>query len=285
MTRLIDKDICNIPAGLARYDAELKKATGKSMLGIAAHAWGGDEADVSSRLKALKIHVIPVTAGQGIITNFSRTVAAILNFLGCDGRVAQECDASGLAEAYEQGADAVMLADDLRFVGIDLKTRKVADNSLATGRVFAAALDLMAGGIDDHPVLVMGCGPVGGAGAKALAVAGARVFLYDINKAMAVDLKDRLVKADDRLKISILDSLAPVFSDYSYVLEATPVPESIPDEWVTNHLRVAAPGVPLGVSKTGAEMLSDGLVHDKLELGVAAMAVNLVIDDMSAINK
>lgn len=47
------------------------------------------------------------------------------------------------------------LADDNRFVAISLITRKVLDNSQATGRFFAAALDLMAGGIMNREVLKM----------------------------------------------------------------------------------------------------------------------------------
>ncbi len=279
MTRLTNNDICDISTGLARYDEQLKKATGKSMSGIAAHAWGEEESDIVSRLRRLSVHVIPVTAGQGIITDFSRTVAAILNFLGCHARVAEDCDASGLASAYEQGVDAVMLADDFRFVGINLKTRVVADNTPATGRVFAAALDLMAGGLHGKPVLVMGCGPVGAAGAGALLEAGATPVLYDTNPLAAERVKQALIKASGKSDIVVLDSLAERFPDCHYVLEATPAEDSIPEAWVRDRLRVAAPGVPLGVSETGSQMLGPHLVHDKLELGVAAMAAGLVLDN------
>lgn len=280
MTRLTTNDICDISPGLARYDAALKKATGKSMLGIAVHSWGEDEACIFEKLKKLKVDVIPVTAGRGVITDFSSTVAAILSFLGCDARVSEEFDASGLAAAYELETDAVMLADDLRFVGINLHTRRVVDNSFVTGRVFAAALDLMAGGLYEKPVLVMGCGPVGTAGAGALVEAGAMPVLYDTDTTVAQNLRQTLIKQSGRENIFVLDTLAKGFSDYSYVLEATPSAESIPDELISDRLRVAAPGVPLGVSQKGAGMLGAGLVHDKLELGVAAMAAGLVIDDI-----
>ncbi len=280
MTRLTTNDICDISPGLAGYDAAVKKATGKSMLGIAAHSWGEDEACIAKKLKRLRVDVIPVTAGQGVITDFTNTVAAILGFLGCDARVSEESDASGLAAAYELETDAVMLADDFRFVGINLNTRRVVDNSLVTGRVFAAALDLMAGGLCEKPVLVMGCGPVGAAGAWALAEAGAIPVLYDTDTTAARKLRQRLINKSGLTNIVVLDTLARRFSDYSYILEATPSAESIPDELISDRPRLAAPGVPLGVSQKGARMLGSGLVHDKLELGVAAMAAGLVIDDI-----
>jgi 3-methylornithyl-N6-L-lysine dehydrogenase len=102
-----------------------------------------------------------VTAGQGVITDFSETVCAVLKFLGFKAWVTDQPDTRGLASAFEKKADAVMMADDYKFVGINLHTREVVNNSEATSRVFVAALDLMAGGIKDHTVLVMGCGPVG----------------------------------------------------------------------------------------------------------------------------
>ena len=39
MTRLTTSDICQIPGRLAEYNQELKETTGRSLLGIAAHAW------------------------------------------------------------------------------------------------------------------------------------------------------------------------------------------------------------------------------------------------------
>ena len=101
-----------------------------------------EEAKVINRFKTLTIDVIPVTAGLGVITDFSATVAAILNSLGCDARVTVESDISGLASAFARGTDAVMLADDHRFVAIKLRTRKVVDNLDATGRDHTTAFSL-----------------------------------------------------------------------------------------------------------------------------------------------
>ncbi len=101
------------------------------------------------------INVVPVTAGLVIISNFSTTVCVILQFLGFKAEITRETDAAGVALAFENGADAIMMADDLRFTGLNLKTQSVIDNSLATGRVFSAALDLMAGGLRAQEALVI----------------------------------------------------------------------------------------------------------------------------------
>ena len=274
MTRLKNSDICEISTGMAPYEKRLKAATGRTLLGIACHACDVDEADIRKIINGFSIHVIPVTAGQGIITDFSMTVAAILSFLGFDVQVTEQTDASGLASAYEAGADAIMLADDLRFVGINLKTRRVTDNSEVTGRVFAAALDLMAGGIKDKPALVMGCGPVGESSARSLLGRGAEIGLYDINARAAETLKTKLIKGEPKARIEVVDKL---LSDWPLILEATPSAGTISDNLITEELKIAAPGVPLGISETGCSLLTDRLVHDTLELGVAAMAVGLLV--------
>ncbi len=279
MTRLKTSDICQIDYRLAEYNQQLKKTTGRSLLGIAAHAWQVDETKITDRFKTLSIDVIPVTAGLGVISGFSETVAAILNYLGCDARVTAESDISGLASAFIRGADAVMLADDHRFVAINLQTRRIIDNSEATGRVFAAALDLMAGEILNHEVLVMGCGPVGEAAAKKIVELGGRLALYDISHNNSMSLKTRLTDYLKNSRVQVEQDLAAALARIVFVVEATPVCNTIADELISDQMMVAAPGVPLGISPTGCRLLKNRLVHDKLELGVAAMAVYLLLGD------
>ena len=278
MTRLKTCDISEISSCLAEYDRQLQSVTGRSLLGIAAHAWDVYEAELNHQIKTFSIHVIPVTAGQGIITDFSETVCAVLKFLGFEARITDQPDTCGLASAFEKKADAVMMADDYRFVGINLHTREVVDNSEATSRVFVAALDLMAGGIKNHPVLVMGCGPVGEAGAKSLLRLGATVALHDIDLKAAILLKEKLAHDLKDSRIQVIEDLGSQFSGCPYILEATPSENTIPYELISDHMLVAAPGVPLGISKNGCNMLENRLVHDKLELGVAAMAIKLVLN-------
>ncbi|WP_299982500.1 3-methylornithyl-N6-L-lysine dehydrogenase PylD [Desulfobacula sp.] len=277
MTRLKTSDISNISSRLVTCNQELLAKTGRTFLGIACHAYGKDEIQIRHRVESFCIHVVPVTAGQGIISDFCETVAAILRFLGFNALVSDLPDTSGVALAFENKADAIMMADDHRFVGLNLNIRSVADNSEATGRVFAAALDLMAKGIENCEVLVLGCGPVGEAAAQTLLSSGARVVLCDIHLPAARLLKERLSVYPGGNKIVIEEDLNMAVSNYGYVLEATPAANTIPDELISDHMVIAAPGVPLGISKKGCQILKDRLIHDKLELGVAGMAISLLL--------
>lgn len=280
MTRLQPDDICHITPNLADYSRELEKKTGRSLLGIACHACNLDEGQCKARLQDKQICVVPVTAGLGIISRFSDTVAAILTFLGCGAKVADQTDISGVAQAFASGYDALMMADDHRFVAIDLHTRQVIDNADATGRGFAAALDLMAGGIRGRDVLVLGCGPVGAAGAGLLASLGARVALLDKDRHAAVQVKETVSDRYRTADIKIEDHIETALSYHRFILEATPAQDTITGTLVSPDMRVAAPGVPLGVSAEAAAILGPHLVHDTLEIGVAVMAVSLVCESV-----
>jgi 3-methylornithyl-N6-L-lysine dehydrogenase len=277
LTRLKSSDISNIASQLETYSQELLDRTGRSLMGIACHAYGKDEIHIKQQIKNFSIHVVPITAGQGIITNFSTTVSAILQFLGFNALVSDLSDIAGVAQAFEDNANAIMMADDHNFVGFNLNAQSVTDNSKATGRVFAAALDLMAKGIKNHEVLVQGCGPVGEAAARTLLSFGARVTLFDIHISAAQSLKKNLLKYPGGKDIVIENNLNTALLNHQYILEATPSTETIPDKLISDHMFVAAPGVPLGISHNGCKILKNRLIHDKLELGVAAMAISLIL--------
>ncbi|MCK5682555.1 3-methylornithyl-N6-L-lysine dehydrogenase PylD [bacterium] len=275
MTRLKNSDICDISFNLCRYNRELISKTGQSLLGIACHACGVEELKIKQKLDSFCVHVVPVTTGLGVISNFSETVCAILKFLGFIALVSDKPDASGITSAFENKADAIMMADDKRFVGINLNTKSVVDNSEMTGQVFASAMDLMADGINQKDVLVIGCGSVGEAAARKLLSFNAKLSLIDINYNTAQLLAKKLSRAEQKDKIIVLKQEDNILS-YKYILEATPSENTITDSLLSELTVVASPGVPLGVSAKGCKILNDHLIHDKLELGVAAMAVALL---------
>lgn len=284
MTRLKNSDICRITSGLEKYNRELQIKTGRGLLGIACHAYGNDEIEIQAKIASFTIQVVPITAGEGIISDFSETVAAILRFLGFNALVSEQPDAAGVALAFESKAHAIMMADDHRFVGINLENRLVADNSRETGRVFAAALDLMAQGakghLKGHRVLVMGCGPVGESAARTLLSFGARVALCDIDIPRARLLKQKILECygeSNAFENKIFVEEHMDFSAYQFVLEATPCAETISDKKIGDNMVIAAPGVPSGVSKLGRQGIKERFLHDKLELGVAAMAISLLL--------
>ena len=273
LTRLKSDDIESISARLKDYNHDLQLNTGKGLLGIACHCCKVDEATLKGRATGYSIHVVPVTAGQGIIGDFSETVCSILQFLGFTAEVTAKNDITGLSEAFEKDADAIFVADDHRFVALDLHTRIVVDNSRATGSVYSAALDLMTGGVQNKDVLVLGCGPVGEAATRSLLALGARVGLHDCSTTAALSL---IKNIKERATLVIEENLSKALSKYRYIVDATPAGELIPDDLIADDTFISAPGVPLGVSDKGRLLLKNRLIHDKLELGVAAMAVSLL---------
>ena len=262
-----------ISSRLAKYDQELQLQTGRTLLGIACHCYGVSETKIKSRANSFSCDVIPVTAGQGVIGDFSATVCAILQFLGFPARVSRQSDTTGIALAFEKKASAIFMADDHRFVGINLRTRLVADNSEATGGVYSAALDLIAGGLKGRDVLVLGCGSVGAAAVRSLLSFGAKVALHDQFYPAAASLHKKIV---GKQEIVIEKELNRGIGSYRYIVDATPADRIIPDNQITEDIFLAAPGVPLGISDKGSKILNNRLIHDKLELGFAAMAVSLL---------
>ena len=72
MTRLTSSDIDAIPCGLAVYDRSLKAATGRALLGIGAAAAGWEDEDAIGRLAStIRMAVVPIRSGQGIIQGFT----------------------------------------------------------------------------------------------------------------------------------------------------------------------------------------------------------------------
>lgn len=272
LTRLISDDIELIANRLNEYDQELQTKTGKGLLGISCHAYKQDEKKLLASAQSSKAMVVPITAGQGIIGNFSDTVSAILNFIGISSEVASKSDSSGVALAFEQKADLLFMADDDRFVGLNLLNCAIADNSQATGKVFAAALDLMAKGVDGKNVLILGCGPVGTAATEHLISCGANLGIYDLSMSAAKKLARQLGDAEILVEKDLLKAL----KKYSYLLDATPSPSAIPESAQKDTMFLAAPGVPLGMSFDAAEQMAPRLIHDKLELGVTSMAISLL---------
>ena len=101
----------------------------------------------------------------------------------------------------------MLLADDHRFIAYNTSTARIVDNAAATGSIFAAALEQMAGGLKGKEVLVIGCGRVGESAALVLSRAGAEVVLYDIVPHRSAALKCRLQSASDlHVKMCIRDS-------------------------------------------------------------------------------
>ncbi|HML25780.1 MAG TPA: 3-methylornithyl-N6-L-lysine dehydrogenase PylD, partial [Methanomethylovorans sp.] len=58
-----------------------------------------------------KVGIIPITAGNGIISNFASSLLFIAQRLGLEGFITQHTDVTGYYEAIRDGADVLLMAD------------------------------------------------------------------------------------------------------------------------------------------------------------------------------
>lgn len=246
--------------------------TGCSLREIAAHAVGREVND--NRDEQLKVVVIPMTCGQGIIQGFSESVAGIISYLGFNVLIAKNHDAGGVAEAVLSGAEILMMADDNRFVAINIKTGKVSDNGDATGKGYVAALERMCKGIEGKNVLLIGTGPVGKGAAIALSRFGAVVSVYDIDMLSSQRLVGELKEQGFTVNIETDFNLA--LERHDILVDACPAKDIIMLEHISENMLIAAPGIPLGVHASGIEQLSKRMIHDPLQIGVATMIFDVL---------
>lgn len=261
MTRLAKEDIQGMEKNSRELDEWMKSATGASLLEIGAYAMGK-----SLPIPKMKVAVVPVTSGLGIITGFSEKVRDILTALGMAAFVTGKTDVAGVQEAFIRNAEVVFMADDETFSAFHLLNGVYSDNSVATGRGFAAALYLATGRKSDIEVLVLGAGPVGQAAMDFFQEQGIAMILAEPESA-----KRRLCQ-QKYPELKIADDWTN--GVYDYVLEATPRLDLVTHQQVRQRTIISAPGVPRGVTSAAAKKAKI-VIHNLLELGVATMLVGV----------
>ena len=273
MTRLTTDDIQGIRAQLVEYDRQLVSVTGRTLRGIGAWASGlEDEGHLQRRAPGIKTAVVPIRSGLGVISGFAETVCGILLHLGFDATIAGSSDVAGFAGSLDMGAQLILAADDDRFVAFCPRQGKTVDNSRATARGYVAGLDLMAGGLDGKRLLVLGCGPVGRWAVEALLMRKARVCVVDRVAEKAGDLS-LWARSKFQADVQVGPDLEQALSTHDLVVDATNAADVIHARHVTADTRVAAPGMPCGVTRHAREKLAGRILHDPLQIGVAAMAL------------
>ena len=248
MTRLIKEDVEEIRKELEIYDSELNEKAGLSLRQVACAAAGVTEKDIIQKASNNKAAVIPVTVGEGIIPSFATA----------------ETDVAGVAEAIVNGANILFMADDFKFIALNIQTGTIVDNGAATGKGFAAALDGLARGLEGKEVLVLGAGPVGIGAVAFLKMLGVKPAVFDIDETKVEKLKD-----DTSIKLE--SDLNGALATYHYIVDATPQGGFIELDDMHPNTKMACPGMPLGLSPTAYPSLKDGLIHDPLQIGVAVM--------------
>jgi len=298
MTRLTREDLLPLCPGLEEFEEQLRVKTGVSLRRLACQACGLEEALFSALTAPVRIAVVPVDWGLGIIEGFSEAVAAICRYLGLEAFVTRQANVAGLAEALERRADVLMTADDDRFVALELRGRRAVDNAEATGIGFAEALALMAGGLEGQRVLVIGCGPVGRAAALRLLALGASVCLCDRDSgrlsaaarearraasgaapcgdygdtAPCGDYGDTAPCGDTADRVAEAADLETALAGHHLILDASPAADIIAARHVGPGTIVSAPGVPHGLSAGALAAIGNRFLHDPLRIGVAVMA-------------
>ena len=268
MTRLCTDDIEHIRRELKAYDQQLLDKTGRTLKAIALHALGPADSEFEEIIKSNKVCVIPLTCGLGVIDGFCEAVCGIVSHLGFDSFVSQNSDAAGIAEAFEKNSDIFLLADDNRFVAINVHTKYVSDNSEMTAKGFVAALDLMAGGIKGKNVLVLGCGEVGCNTARILVNMGVSVTVCDVDTQIALTLQKNIID------VQIDDNWRLTPEKYQCIIDATPAVGLIDPLLITPETYVAIPGVPCGLNPEAKTKLANRYLHDPLQIGVATMVID-----------
>jgi len=269
MTRLAKTDIDGIIPRLPDYNEELLKKLGGGLADIAAKAAGGTASALQKGIRQKKIGIVPITSGLGIIEGFSETIREIMAFLGADVFVTKESDVAGIGEAMKRGAGRLFLADDQTCSLMDLETGTIADNSVCTGRGFAAALSMKAKDLTNRRVAVLGAGPVGRGAIRALLSCGADIVVYDTNPRC-------LAPFHEAAGVTVAHSASEALQSCNIYFEATTSGNTIDSCDMDGDTLVAAPGVPLGVSREAVLLHEENIIHDTLEIGVASMLFSLV---------
>ncbi|MBR0598810.1 3-methylornithyl-N6-L-lysine dehydrogenase PylD [Sinanaerobacter chloroacetimidivorans] len=262
MTRLIRDWLADIEDGIKEYQQILKAKTGLNYAALAAKASGCSAGDIERASLSLKVAVVPVTSGLGMIGSFAQSVAAVVGVMGFQTFVTSHTDVDGIYEAYQNGADMVFIADDNRFISMNLHKKKMADNNNATALGYIAALEGACGTLAGKEVLLLGCGVLGREFLKALKKRGASVSVYDKDQEKRSDLE----KEDVRVL-----SAPEEISGYRYVIDATNQEGWLKRTMLHPDVWLMSPGIPLSLDQDAYRCHSDRVVHDYLQIGVAVM--------------
>ncbi len=262
MTRLITEWIDDIQKNAKKSEATLKEKTGLDYITLAAKSSGWSVSDIERAAQQIKIGVVPVTSGEGIIGSFCESVAAVTAAMGFRSFVTECYDVGGIFEAHKKDADIIFMADDDRYISFNLNKKKMADNNFATAAGYLTALEEAHGSLTGKEVLLLGFGVVGQEFLKRLMKKGISVTGYDIDenrlKAMGWSGAEILEKPEDMQKFKVvIDATCEGGWIHKGMLH--------PEAWI------ASPGIPISLDEEMYPLYEKRIIHDYLEIGTAAM--------------
>ena len=280
MTRLTEMHIQETEEQLQRIDLELSKRARTDLRGVALRTIDIEDDRTGELPQRSRLAVVPMTSGKGIIFGFAEAVCSIAAHVGFNAWKTRGTDVSGIAEAYANGADVLLLADDHRFVAINTRSRSITDNNRATGEGFALLLDMMAHGVSGRVCGVIGCGPVGSASALRLAQMGAELTVCDVNEDRARRLASE-IRAVTGMNVRWVREVEALTDSSRCIVDATPASGIIDADAIGPDTVIVAPGLPHGLTPEALTRIGPRFYHDALPLGVATMALAAAFDQLT----
>jgi pyrrolysine biosynthesis protein PylD len=268
MTRLTETDVTALTSELVMVEERLRDATGLGLRDLALRTATGDDRCV--QLHGARVAAVPVTSGEGVIGGFSACVVATLLHLGCDAWVTAQPDVRGVQAAVAAGAEVLFLADDHRFIALNVTKGHSVDDDPATADGYVTALEAAAGGLEGREVLVLGLGPVGRAAVRRLAARGAAVFVAEPD--------DERVTAAHEVGLAFeATALAGGLARCDLIFDASPAADIIDAGDVRPQTVAAVPGMPSAFTVAAQEVLGVRHMHEPLAVGVAVMAARALL--------
>jgi pyrrolysine biosynthesis protein PylD len=268
MTRLTEADVTSLTRDLKAFEERLRELVGFGLRGLALRTTTDEARCV--QLHGARVAAVPMSAGQGFIPGFSECVVAILQHLGCEAWVTAQPDVRGIQSAVAAGAQVLFLADDHRFIALNVTKGCSVDDDPATADGYATALEAASGGLLDRRVLLLGLGPVGRAAARRLISRGARVLVAEpdeerVKAALEIGLKLEPVR------------LAAGLESCDLIFDASPAAGIIDVADVREETIAAVPGLPSAFTAAAQEALGVRHIHEPLAVGVAVMAARALL--------
>ncbi len=263
MTRLRTEWITYMLDGMEDYNRDLAAKTGMDLAGLVMETFGVSRADFDAARSSVKVAVIPITQGEGIIGSFAESVAAIIMSMGFQADVMEHTDVDGIYDASCRGYQVLFFADDIRYLALNIRNGRYSDNNYATALGFIKVLFAMMRKAGKNPqsekILQIGYGIVGKESAEILTNAGVTFDLYDKDISAVSDFSGKTLSGKEEI------------SDYQYILDFTNEGGWLRREDLREDVLYASPGVPYSMDEEAAACFEERAVHDNLEIGTAVM--------------
>jgi len=303
MTRLTTDWVKPIEKNLEEYDAKITKLIGMDISALAFCA-AGKQVLSKAEMQANKVAVVRISTGKGVIDSFAESVAAVIRYMGAEVFISDAHDVAGIHEAISRGAEILFMADDDRFIAINIKTGVTAENDDAIALGYVATLSAMAEGLSGKEVLQLGFGRLGQKTLERLLNESAIVSVYDrdnrktdslcanmetasldykTKETSSADNENAKNQKNDKDKISGKSKGDDICKNNVHVLTQLPLPLTGLIMDVTNEggfltvkdlsedIKIVAPGLPLSLDDEAYMLYNEKVMHDPLQTGVAVM--------------